>query len=234
MSIMAAQGTNGLSAASNQSTASTQGTGQTSSTGKLDMNAFLTMFLTQLKYQDPTNPLESYELAAQLAQFSSVEKLTEANSNLVDLQSYLSSLNNAEMVGLVGKHVVGQASTLQVSSGKATTADYQLDVPANNVSVKIYDENNALVRTMSMGAQAAGKYQINWDGCNDAGKNVSDGLYSFKLEAVDGNGNQLDVTPTISGLVYSFRLEQGNAYLILNGPGGIKLLAGDVMEVSAS
>jgi flagellar basal-body rod modification protein FlgD len=234
MSITAAQGTNDISAASSQISAGTQTTGQTSSTGKLDMNAFLTMFLTQLKYQDPTNPLESYELAAQLAQFSSVEKLTEANSNLVKLQSYVSSLNNAEMVGLVGKHVVGQASNLQVTSGKATTADYQLDAAANNVSVKIYDENGALVRTMSMGAQAAGKYQINWDGCNDAGKTVSDGLYSFKLEAVDAAGNQLDVTATVSGQVYSFRLEQGNAYLILNGPNGIKLPAGDVMEVTAS
>jgi flagellar basal-body rod modification protein FlgD len=234
MSIMATQGTNDVGAASNQSTAGTQGTGQTSSTGKLDMNAFLTMFLTQLKYQDPTNPLQSYELAAQLAQFSSVEKLTDANSNLVKLQSYLSSLNNAEMVGLVGKHVVGQASTLQVTSGKATTADYQLNAPASSVSVKIYDENDTLVRTTSMGAQAAGKYQVNWDGCDDAGKKVSDGSYSFKIEAVDGKGNQLDVTSTISGLVYSFRLEQGNAYLILNGPDGIKLPAGDILEVTAS
>jgi flagellar basal-body rod modification protein FlgD len=233
MSIMAAQSTNNVSAASNQSTAGTQGTGQTSSTGKLDMNAFLTMFLTQLKYQDPTNPLESYQLAAQLAQFSSVEKLTEVNSNIVKLQPYLMSLSNAEMVGLVGKHVIGQASTLQLTSGKATTADYQLDAAAK-VTIKLYDEKNALVRTINVGAQAVGKHQIAWDGCNDAGKKMSDGLYSFDLEAVDGNGNKLDVTTTISGLVHSFRLEQGNAYLILNGPDGIKLPAGNIMEVTAS
>jgi flagellar basal-body rod modification protein FlgD len=233
MSIMAAQGTNNAYAASNQNTSSTQGTGQTSSASKLDMNAFLTMFLTQLKYQDPTNPLESYELASQLAQFSSVEKLTEVNSNMVKLQSYLMSLNNAQMVEMVGKRVVGQSNTLQVSSGKATSADYKLDTPAN-VSVKIYDENNALVRTVKMGTQAAGKYQIDWDGCNDAGKKVSDGLYSLNLEAVDANGNLLDVTSTISGLVHSFRLEQGSAYLILNGPDGIKLPAGDIIEVTVS
>jgi flagellar basal-body rod modification protein FlgD len=234
MSITATQATNDVNNASNSSATGSQATAQAHGANQLDMNAFLTMFLTQLKYQDPTNPLQSYELAAQLAQFSSVEKLTQANTNLVKLQSYLSSLNNAEMVGLVGKHVVGQASTLQVSSGKATPADYQLDVPANNVSVKIYDENNALVRSMTMGAQAAGKYQINWDGYNDAGKQVSDGLYSFKIDAVDGNGNQLDATSTITGLVHSFRLEQGSPYLILNAPGGIKLPAGDIIEVTAS
>jgi flagellar basal-body rod modification protein FlgD len=233
MSVTAAQGTNDVSTASSQYPASAQGSGQSSSTSKLDMNAFLTMFLTQLKYQDPTNPLESYELAAQLAQFSSVEKLTEVNSNMVKLQSYLMSLNNAQMVEMVGKQVVGRSNTLQVASGKSCSANYQLDVPAK-VSVKIYDENNALVRTMNVGSKSAGKYQIDWDGCNDAGKKVNDGLYTFRLDAVDGNGNQLDITTTVSGLVYSFRLEQGSAYLILNGPDGIKIPAGDVIEVTAS
>ncbi|NLI31304.1 MAG: hypothetical protein GX422_00780, partial [Deltaproteobacteria bacterium] len=46
-----------------------QTTSGSSSSKTLDMDAFLTMFTTQLKYQDPTNPLESYELSAQLAQF---------------------------------------------------------------------------------------------------------------------------------------------------------------------
>jgi flagellar basal-body rod modification protein FlgD len=230
---MATQGTYDASAALSQSAAGTQASGQSSNTGKLDMNAFLTMFLTQLRYQDPTNPLESYELAAQLAQFSSVEKLTEVNSNMVKLQSYLMSLNNAQMVQMVGKHVVGQAQTLKVESGKSTSADYQLDVPAR-VGVKIYDESNTLVRTINVGSQAAGKYQVDWDGYNDAGKKVSDGLYTFNLEAVDGNGNQLGIPATVSGLVYSFRLEQGTAYLILNGPDGIKLPAGNVIEVTSS
>jgi flagellar basal-body rod modification protein FlgD len=114
-----------------------------------------------------------------------------------------------------------------------SSADYQLGA-SGTVAVKIYDANNNLVRTVNVGSQDAGKYSVNWDGRNDSGTKVGDGTYSFKVEAVDGKGNALDVTTTISGTVYSYRLDQGTAYLILNGPDGIKLPTGDIIEVSPS
>ena len=46
----------------------------------LNMNSFLTMFLAQLQNQDPTNPMQSYELASQLAQFTTVQQLSQATS----------------------------------------------------------------------------------------------------------------------------------------------------------
>lgn len=208
----------------------TPGTSQTNPYNQLGMNSFLTMFTTQLKYQDPTNPLESYELAAQLAQFSSVEKLTELNTSMKEMQSYLASLTNAQMINLVGKEVVGLNGTLQVNAGKASNASYQLNA-ASDVTVKIYNADNVVVRTISMGPQAAGSHEINWDGCNDAGEKVAEGYYSSKVEAVDGDGKKLDIKPTIHGTVYSFRLEQGIPYLILNGPNGIRLPISEVQEV---
>jgi flagellar basal-body rod modification protein FlgD len=224
---------NDVNAAASQNAATNQAAGQALAGATLDMNAFLTLFLTQLKYQDPTNPMQSYELASQLAQFSSVEQLTTANSNLVKLQSSIQALNNAQMVDLIGKRVTGQASTLQVTSGNVSTANYEIGSDGN-VTIKIYDAQDSLVRTMNVGAQAAGKYQVNWDGLNDAGKKVSDGAYKAKVEAVDGKGNQLDVTTTISGVVYSFRLEQGSPYLVLDGPDGTKLPISEIVEVTPS
>jgi flagellar basal-body rod modification protein FlgD len=226
--------TNASSTNSTNSTSSgASASSSTSSAGQLDYNAFLTLFLTQLKYQDPTNPLQSYELAAQLAQFSSVAQLTEANTNLVKVESDLSALNNAQMIDLIGKQVVGQASALQVTSGKATNLNYQIG-EAGTVTVKIYDENSQLVRTMNVGKKDAGTYQITWDGKNDSGSTASDGTYVAKVTAVDASGNSLDVTTTISGLVYSLILENGSTYLILNSSDGIKLPSSDVLEVTAS
>jgi flagellar basal-body rod modification protein FlgD len=239
MSILATQPTTNTTAAATQSAASsqtnsnTQAASQSASTSsKLDMDAFMKLFLTQLQFQDPTNPMESYELAAQLAQFTSVEKLNEVNSNLVNVQGYLSSLGNAQMIGMVGKHVVGQSDTLKVTSGTSTNANYTLDKTAK-VTVRIYDQNDNLVRTIDAGTQTAGDYQVNWDGKNDAKQTVSDGLYTVKLEAVDEQSNSLDIKTTISAIVYSFRLEDGIAYLVLDGAGGIKLPVSNVMEVTA-
>jgi flagellar basal-body rod modification protein FlgD len=201
---------------------------------QLNANAFLTLFLTQLKYQDPTNPMESYELASQLAQFSSVEKLTDINANLTSLQSSLSSITNAQMIGLIGKSVVAQANTLQMTGGNASNAAYAFE-PASggtaNVTITIYDESGNPVRTKTLGSQAAGQYQVDWDGRDDSSNRVSDGTYTFKVEATDSNGNALDVATTVSGTAYSYHMDPNNPYLILDGPDGVKIPIGNVMEV---
>lgn len=197
---------------------------------KLDMNAFLNMFITQLKYQDPTNPLESYELAAQLAQFSTVEKLTEVNSNLVEIQSYLSSLNNAQMINLIGKEVYGPSDTLIKSGEKISRLSYTTDAPLD-VTVKIYDEQDKPVRTINLGRIEPGDHQIAWDGKDDAGEAVKDGRYHCSLDGTDEGGNPVDIVTNANGVVYSFRLEEGIPYLVLDGPDGIKLPISSIQEV---
>jgi flagellar basal-body rod modification protein FlgD len=232
MSATGIQSVNSLLPASNtQNVSSSTGSGQTDASNQLGMNSFLTMFTTQLKYQDPTNPMESYQLSAQLAQFSTVEKLSELNTNVKEIQSYLASLTNGQMINLVGKQVTGNNSTLQVAGGKASSASYQLDDPAD-VTVRISDQQGALVRTLHPGAETAGRHQINWDGCNDAGEKVANGAYTCTVAGVDAAGNAQEIKPTIQGSVYSFRLDQGVPYLILNGADGIKLPIGDIQEVT--
>jgi flagellar basal-body rod modification protein FlgD len=212
--------------------ASSGGTQVESADGRkgLDMNAFLTMFTTQLKHQDPTNPLESYELAAQLAQFSSVERLTNINSNLKEMQSYLASLNNSLMIGMIGREVVGLSDTLQLNSGQVSKGSYKLEVPAQ-VTVRIFDEKDGLVRALNSGTQNPGTYDVKWDGRNEGGQQMPDGAYHFKIEAVDSTGRVLDISPTVSGTVYSLKMEGGVPYLVLGGANGAKLSINEVMEI---
>ncbi len=221
-----------MSTISPQSVSSGFGQGEYQSSGskELDMQSFLVMFTTQLKYQDPSNPLQSHELAAQLAQFSTVEKLTEINSNLLAQQSYLASINSAQMVDVLGKQVIGLDNTLRLQEGEISSGHYQIDLPAE-VAVRIVDEEGRPVRTMVVGPQDAGQYDIAWDGRDDAGEAVPDGNYHFEVDAVSAEGNTLDVLQTISGKATAFRMEEGIPYLILGGTGGIKLPIGAVKEV---
>jgi flagellar basal-body rod modification protein FlgD len=218
--------------------ASTTGSTESSSifNQQLDGNAFLKLFLTQLQYQDPTNPMESYEMASQLAQFSSVEKLANINTNLTALQTSLSTLTNAQMVGLIGKQVVAQANTLQVSGGTASNGQYQFELASGTakVTITISDENGNAVRTKTIDAQAGGQYQLDWDGLDSSNNKVSDGTYTFAVDATDSSGNSLDVTNSVSGTAYSCRLEQGSPYLILDGPAGIKVPASSITEITAA
>ncbi len=208
-------------------------TSETTGSKGLGMNAFLTMFTTQLKNQDPTNPLESYELAAQLAQFSSVERLTLINSNLEGMQSYLASLNNSLMMGMIGKQVVGESDSIQVNDGKVSKGSYTLDAAAD-VTVKIVDDNGSLVRTISLGTQQAGSYEVSWDGKNGSGQQMPDGTYHFQVEAVDSSGRVLDVKTTVSGTVYSLKLDEGIPSLVLGGANGVKLAINQVREIIGS
>jgi flagellar basal-body rod modification protein FlgD len=201
---------------------------------KLNMNSFLTMFATQLQYQDPTNPLQSHELAAQLAQFSTVEKLTSVDKRLYELELFMAALNNAQMMNAIGKEVTGVGNEIRVTEDGMTKAGFQLNEDATKVTVKILSESGETVKTWELDATAAGDYPIEWDGKNDAGEKVPEGTYTFQVDAVDGEGEAVDATTTITGTAYSLRMVEGIAYLVLGDADGILLPTGSVMEVQNS
>ena len=78
----------------------------------LGKDDFLKLFVAQLENQDPLSPMESTEFTAQLAQFSSLEQLTNANQNLEYLLMYQSSMNNAEAVNFIGNTVKASGNSI--------------------------------------------------------------------------------------------------------------------------
>ena len=213
----------GVSQSSAQSETSTGG-------NRIDMNGFLNLFLTQLENQDPTNPLESYELAAQLAQFSTVEQLSQVNANILKQKDYLTSINYGQMAQLIGRDVVAVDDSIQLTDGETSKSSYELNVSAE-VSLKILDDRGTLIRTISLGNQESGTYEVEWDGKNDSGEVVPDGTYHVQVEAVDADGNFTEATQTVSGKIYALSLDQDNPQFIIGGPNGVKVSAGTISEV---
>ncbi len=207
-------------------------TAASSVANKLDMNSFLTMFTTQLKYQDPTNPMESHELAAQLAQFSSVEKLTGIEKSMSQLQSYLSALNNAQMMQAVGKEITGASNVIQVSGDGVTKTGFQLGVSAVQATARILSQSGEVVRTLSLGELASGHHDLQWDGKNDAGQKVASGIYAFEVDALGSDGNSLDVETTVKGTAYAFRMIEGMPFLVLDNENGLLIPTSSVKQVN--
>ena len=200
------------------------------SSSTLDQDDFLVLFTTQLQYQDPMNPMESYELASQLAQFSTVQELSNLNDQTLQVQAYLGSINNAQMLETIGKEVIGASDQIQLTDGVTSKSSYELTDPSD-VTVTIHDQNDQVVRTMAMGVQEAWTYQVQWDGMNDAGEAAGNGSYRVEVKAVDQDGQEQDVETTVSGTVYAFRVVDGMPYLVLDGPEGVSLPIGSVQEV---
>ena len=95
----------------------------TSTGGPLGKDQFLQLFTTQLRYQDPLKPMDSTEFTAQLAQFSSLEQLTNLNTSMTQMASLQQQVNNAAAAGLIGRNITstdgttGKALSVSVSGG---------------------------------------------------------------------------------------------------------------------
>ncbi len=182
---------------------------EASLTGAVDKNLkkedFLKLLVTQLRFQDPLNPEDPKDFVAQLAQFSSLEQQINANSNLESLGDLFKTLKNsqsmAQGISLLGKTVKGSGNMLTVAGGKASAASFQLPLEANELVVGIFDSSGRLVRTMDLGSQSAGSQSLVWDGKDDKGNRVPDGLYAYQVEAKDNAGKSMEVANFFTGKV---------------------------------
>ncbi len=196
----------------------------------MDMDAFLRMFTTQLEYQDPMNPMESYELAAQLAQFSTVEQLTKANKYLEHNAKYLSSINNAEAIHLLQKYISGFTDLITVKDGHPTELNFTLE-DEGIVTINIYDESGRLVRSIERGKLTPGSYPVNWDGKDNFGNQVKDGDYRIEIEVLTVSGRREVIYPDAEGNVQGVKFIAGLPYLILDTETGLKMPMGFIIQI---
>jgi flagellar basal-body rod modification protein FlgD len=194
----------------------------------LGKEAFLTLLITQLQHQDPLNPADSTEFTAQLAQFSSLEQLSNVNENLATLKLYQASINNAQAVSFIGKEIVAEGKTLEVKSGQAAACEFELSAAAKQVVVTIYDAAGNFVADIQPTAAGPGKQSLTWDARDRNGNTVADGVYTFEVQAEGMKGEAVEATTYSQGTVTGVTFEDGVTYLIV---GNSRIAVGDVTQV---
>lgn len=149
-------------------------------------NRFLTLLTTQLKNQDPLNPLDNAQVTSQLAQISTVDGIERLNATL---QKMLSGTNDAQAMqaaSLVGRGVLVPGSSLQLVQGGAI-GGLELNAPADEVSVAIKSSSGQVLRTLNLGAMNAGIHSFTWDGNTDNGTPAVNGSYGVSITARRGD-----------------------------------------------
>jgi len=190
-------------------------TGSTSETAKsLGKNDFLKLLVKQLQYQDPLNPMENTDFTAQLAQFSSLETLSNIDENISRLGILQNSINNINAMSFIGKQVNAQGNILNYT-GSDMNIDFSLDALAAELRVKIFAEDGTLVRTIERENVQEGNVQFVWDGTDHNGERVSEGRYRFFVQAADYEGNAVGTTSYAAGVVTGIRYDKGITYLII-------------------
>ena len=209
----------------------------TGATGSPDLgrDEFLQLLVAQLRNQDPTSPQDGHEFAAQLAQFSSVEQLTNIDASLSSQAELLTELAGAltelqagqsqmasELAGRIdlqaASGLIGQ--TVQVSNGAVAWSGegsapiaLRLSGDVREVTVTIRDAEGDVVRTLRADALAAGDHTLTWDGAQSDGSPAPAGTYTAEVSAVGTDGQAVDTTPVLTGTVDRLTVESDGVFL---------------------
>jgi flagellar basal-body rod modification protein FlgD len=193
----------------------------------LGRDDFVTMFLAQLKNQDPLSPMDNKDMSAQLAQFSSLEQLFNVNENLsalTDIQN-----QNTELLSLnyIGKEIVAEGDKLWLMEGKSCRGSFNLTNQAN-CEMLITDQKGKLVRNVDMKTLNAGEHSFSWDGKNDATTIMPPGAYKFTIVAKNAKGEEEKVSTRTIGQVTKVQFNDNKPFLYV---GNIAFMLEQVISI---
>jgi len=195
-------------------TSGNNGLSQTKLKETLGRDDFLILLVAQLKHQDPLNPLDGTDFTAQLAQFSSLEQLFTANDRLTDISESMDLQKTGDVLDYIGKTVKTTDNTILVENGETAPGAYNLEDKAD-VTVFILNADGLEVRRIYEGWQNAGEHDLVWDGRDNDGRMVDDGVYTFELEARDKEGFVVPYNTYLTGEVTGVTYERGMPYLMV-------------------
>jgi flagellar basal-body rod modification protein FlgD len=163
-----------------------------------NFDTFLQLLTTQLKNQNPLDPLDTNQFTQQLVEFSGVEQQLKTNDFLSSLVQANANTTNSNAVNYIGKTVTASGVRSELVNNKAqwnfTIAD------AANVTVNIKDANGNTVYT-EQGAMQAGSGTFTWDGKDNQGNTKPAGTYTISMQAVTGEGKTINVSTETTGTV---------------------------------
>ena len=185
-----------------------------STLGKSD---FMTLFITQLQYQDPMDPMDSAEMASQLAEFINMEATTKMSEDMEKLLEYQVSQNNLQLLTLLGTNIQINGNRMGVVEGSATSTEFAMSEASTTTLIEIYDAADNLIWQQDRGALSSGIYELNWDGKDMVGDVVEDGAYSYVVNAKDHLGQAIDPEYRSTGTVTGISFDTGTAVLTMDG-----------------
>lgn len=188
----------------------------------LGKDEFLKMLLAQLKNQDPLSPMEGTDFAAQLAQFSSLEQLSNLNTELQNQTLSMTTMAHTQAVSMIGKAVNVQDANTITAAGQPLDIQYTLADDAQSVTVYVMDEDGKTVETIEATEQKAGQNSITWN-------TDKTGNFTFEVLAQDVSGNSVTVQTLSQGTVEAVKFKDNDIYVIVNGQ---ELPFSDVTAVS--
>ncbi len=172
------------------------------SMSSMDSDAFMQMLLTQLQYQDPTNPMDSSEMVSQMSDLTTIESMSEMSDSIDKLGNQLYSSQSLYASTLVGQDVSVLANVIDIEAGETVSGKVLLPTSADDLRIDVLDANGNVVATQPLGKQTESG-EIDFD-LTDLDEDLAAGKYTLKAVAtVDGKEMEAAITQdtTVTGVV---------------------------------
>lgn len=199
---------------------------QTAQAKLLGKDDFMKLLLAQLKNQDPLNPMDGTAFTAQLAQFSSLEQLSNLNTELKAQSVNQMTSVYAQSVNMIGKEVVANAGNTITANGQTVNLNYNLSKDAQTATISIFDGNGKLVKTWDETGQKAGMNKATWD-CSG----VEIGDYTYQISAKDESGRVVSAETMTTGVVTAVHFRNNQILATVNG---LEIPLSSIIEVKQS
>lgn len=190
---------------------------------------FMTLLVTQMRNQDPMNPLDNAQVTSQFAQLSTVTGIDKLNDTLGTLMGAYQVNQSLQAANMIGHGVLVPGSKVQLKNGGGIMG-IELDKPAEKVEVTIRDAAGNEVRKLNLGEQEAGSYPLTWDGKKNDGTVAVDGNYTFEVSATKG-GDKVTAKTLQFGLVGTVTTGTNSKGVVLNLEGLGKVDFADVRQI---
>jgi flagellar basal-body rod modification protein FlgD len=179
-----------------------------------NFDTFLRLLTTQLKNQNPLDPLDTNQFTQQLVSFAGVEQQIRQNQQLETLISIQKSSQATTALQFVGATVAVDGQTAALTNRQATWS-FNAPKPAT-ATVTIRSATGQTVYTGNF-AMTAGDQAFRWDGRDNSGTQWPDGNYTMSIAAKDAAGNTVAIASEIEGVVDSVDLTKTPPELSVGG-----------------
>ncbi len=186
----------------------------------LGKDDFLKLLITQLRYQDPTSPMDSSEILTQNSQLATIETQQNINKALEKLAVSFAQTKDFTAVSAIGKFArLDNKVTLKENDDKNSTKvkfDLTFDEDIKEGTISIYDENSLFIKSIPIEKNTKGTHSYTWDGTNSAGEKVKSGEYTVIAKYTNNDGVNL-IAQFPSYQIESVKFDNEKTYVKLNG-----------------
>lgn len=157
---------------------------------EMGQDEFMRLLIAQLEHQDPLEPTDNGEFIAQMAQFSSLEGITNLNSTVESFGSNLQSTQALQASTLVGRSVQVLSNVSELREGEVVNGTVDLKDSSSDVFVGVYSDSGEYLGDISLGSREAGEAAFEWNGLDTDGEPFPPGAYQFRAFASNGNEHE--------------------------------------------